>query len=201
MIKTPRLKILAALVGVSLAGVCGTAQALVLTYGDSYYLGRIVDGIPASPAEEVGYINSLLSLSAGAAQAACSEPAAATELCDRVSSSVSIASAPGAVFVLKNESGANTFDITSGSVKYILGKYDQDQAGSYVWYNATGFSGFISMPGSLGTCGNSGCGLSHFSLFNSGGGDLDLDVPEPGSLALLGLGLIGLGFVRRRQTA
>jgi hypothetical protein len=39
-------------------------------------------------------------------------------------------------------------------------------------------------------------GLSHATLYARG---TETDVPEPGSLALLGLGLVGLGLARRRK--
>lgn len=39
-------------------------------------------------------------------------------------------------------------------------------------------------------------GLSHLSFYDSGG---DQRLPEPGTLALLGLGFLGLGAVRRRK--
>jgi hypothetical protein len=50
------------------------------------------------------------------------------------------------------------------------------------------------------TPGVPNAGLSHLSFYDSGGGEIP--VPEPGSLALLGVGLIGIaGLARRRKSA
>ena len=48
-----------------------------------------------------------------------------------------------------------------------------------------------------GPSGPGPCGLSHLSFYDSGG----TAIPEPASLALLGMGLLGLGFAARRRRA
>jgi len=199
MLITRGVKTLIALAGVSLFAMAGTAQAVTtLSFGDAYYLGRVTPGAPAGQSDEEGYINYLLTMAVTDAPEECaSNP---VNFCDRNGSQLlDVSGLPAADWYDKNESGANSLTINSGSVKYILGKYDANNAGSYIWYNSAGFTGSIVLPGKDPAGGN--YGISHFSLFNTGDGDLDYDAPEPGTLALLGLGLIGLGLARRRQAA
>jgi hypothetical protein len=103
-------------------------------------------------------------------------------------------------------SGATT---TGGS--FNLGALDSEtdtaniNAGLHSWFVSGSGSAFFSgiswvlrVNGDVVGSGSDGAALGHFRIDDSG---RFTAVPEPGTLALLGLGLLGIGFsVRRRQT-
>jgi hypothetical protein len=173
--------------------LAGTTQAnaTALTVGDIYYIGQIVDGNPPGNNED-DYINALILLAAGAGPTPC-----LTETCDRLGST---AAGPFPAAVEAGKVGSvgedpSNLGIDATGFTYILGKYDADKAGSYVWL-VTGLTD-VDLPEKLGSCGNksnpAGCGLSHWTLFNA------TAVPDGGAtLGLLGFGMLGLGYLKRR---
>lgn len=166
------------------------SAAVPLTIGDGTYVGSITDGIP--PSGELQYINYLITLAAGTGNTQI--PAGTGEIYNRVGSSLNIAF-PTAVSLntIKEEDGTTpNFDnvIDATGYLYVLGKYDAEQAGSLVWYLGPNFVGEVTLPETF-----NGKGLSHISLYNYS----PTGVPDGGAtLALLGIGLVGLDHLRRR---
>ncbi len=164
-----------------------SAGAIDLTFGDTYYIGHINDGIPSSPADEVSYINNLITLDAGAAVTTIG-----TEAYDRLDSTL-VAMFPTAVVegYTRDESGNNLgIDVTGYT--YLLAKYDAFHAGSYVW-DVSGLTGEIDIPSFCTPCGK--YGLSHYSLYNY----QPPTVPDGGAtLMLLGGALMAIGALRRK---
>jgi hypothetical protein len=87
--------------------------------------------------------------------------------------------------------GAESITFTS-SATYILLKIGADPNIALI-YNPSG----LEQTYTYLAFASEGAGLSHYTTF----GPSEITVPEPGSLALLGLGLVGLAAVRRRRAS
>lgn len=182
--KTSVTRIITAAVA-SLAITCA-ASAISLSPASLSYVGLINDGVPSNPADETGYINILTTLVKNTGP--FSGGAYGTETYDRLGSTLDGPFATAVVAgAVKDDSTATSIDATGFA--YVLGKYDQSQAGSLVWYVAGGFGGVVTLPDTF-----NGHALSHISLYNRSG-----QVPEGGStVLLLGLGFAILALVRRQ---
>jgi hypothetical protein len=180
------------LVGLGLMASSFVAGAITLSIPDQYYLGEFRPGQPASDADEAQSINLLNDLAAGQGDTACGG-----RTCNRA---VSTLAGPFSNAVYAGRFQGNNANLGALSYQYVLAKYGN--VASRVWYSPTGFTGTVTVPGDYP--GNGG-GLSHISWFSqvtttttsSSGGN----VPEPGTMGLLGLGLLGLGFLRRAKRA
>jgi hypothetical protein len=193
-VKATALKKLTLAAAFALVG--SLASAAVLTQGDANYVGLINDNVPSGTSIEVNNINGLIEVAAGDSESPCPLPSVETS-CDRTDSTLDPLggfSAATADDSDKDETGNTTITLTE-TFQYILGKYDQSDAGALVWYFAGGITGEITLPDEL-----NGHDLSHISMYNltEGGGDDD-EIPEPGSLALLGLGLLVAAGARRKR--
>lgn len=159
--------------------VAGPASALVI--GDSHELGYIEFGIPSGDADRTAYVNHLVDMAPGDDDLALGQ--------HFFRSVNDFGTLPDAVFALNGTSTAINLGLVD--YLYLFAKYDGPNWGSEVWYVGD-LDGIISIPAFADRYG-----LSGWTLFT---GSDNVSVPEPGTLALFGLGLAGLGLMRRRRT-
>jgi hypothetical protein len=176
------------------------------TTSDQYFMGVVTPdgGSPTTEATEVNFL------------AAMTPPSTTTsggEAYDRSSNTLCFNTCPTAdsgQIASSDDTGANSGTL-DGTGTYLIAKYDNLQAGMYVWYVA-GLTGTFTVPTNLGTCGSTGCGLSHWIVYgggSTGGGTGNPETgggtgnpetgPEPASLLLFGAALGAAGLRMRRR--
>jgi len=94
--------------------------------------------------------------------------------------------------------GTGTWTYTPGAGDPAITAFTAKGSNSFNLFSTGGDYTDVAYSTPINASGNP-AGLSHMGFYDSDGGDLPL--PEPGSLALLGLGLLGIAVVRRRKRA
>jgi len=168
-------------------GFAPTGNAsLQLAIGDAYYVGNVIKGAPANPLSDVSYINTLTTLVIGQ-----SNTTIGSQKYNRLGSTHP---GPfGTAFTTDSikVNNINTFDLGSMTYQYILAK--NGNIGSFVWYNAAGFTGEIQVPSDLNGS-TPGGGLSHVTAYKG-----TAVIPEPATLIVwtLLIGSVSLIATRR----
>jgi MYXO-CTERM domain-containing protein len=201
MLKARTLLAIAAVLGLASHALGAIMTDPTLAVGDSNYLGRIVPGVPANEVDEAGYINALNDLLAGAGPV--DYAADPDNDLDRIGSSLlgpfpDITDPTDSDKVQIGDSGPFTIDTGDEVWFYVLGKYDGNKGGAYVWYFEEGVTGEITLPGTVPQNNDPSktVGLSHISVY---GAEVQ-STPEPASVAIWGvLGVVGLAAARIRR--
>jgi len=185
--------------GLALALSASSAQALTIGDADPRYLGEIDPAVPSDPANEVDYINKLISMlvSTSETTALVSPPQPDTftrsdNQCAGAGGGSTIDACPAAVLggADTNNEPLGSVDVTGWTWLYV--KYGGD---AHVWYVGD-LTGVQAVPLNNGPGGTGGQGQSHYALYNPS----TVQVPDGGAtLGLLGLGMLGLGYLRRRK--
>lgn len=174
---------LAGLLALGFALTAPAVQAVPLTTASLSYVGSITPDVPSNPASEASYINALIDLAPGASGTFDSQALV------RSSNDLGLLPDADAAGSWKDETGNTDFNLV-GFTGYVLGKYDQDKAGAWVWY-LIDFTGDLNLPSTF-----NGKELSHASFY----GTTSTTVPDGGITAiLLGLGLVSLSVAARRR--
>lgn len=187
-------------VACGIALVFSAASAEAVTIGDSDYVGMVVPGVPANPTDAASYVNYLILMPINDVDPPqeLGDPATTPgnnnvftrsgNTCLALTGSVTCPSATTAGGDLDNQGNPGVIDVSA--FQYLYAHYGGD---AHVWY--VGDLTTTTLPSNNLT----GQGLSNWSLFNPTNGPPPPGVPDGGTtLSLLGVGLLGLGYLRRR---
>lgn len=176
------MKKLLTAIGCMLALALSASTAQALTVGDSRYLGEVDPGTPTNPTDEVSYINFLRGMAAPSSQV------------DGIGTNDFFRSANTCLALTGNVS-CNPAAVTAGSIKDDTDASNVIDASGFTWlYVKYGGESHVWYVAGLGTVTVPEHGLSHWSLYDP------TVTPDGGAtLGLLGLGMLGLGYLRRRK--
>lgn len=98
--------------------------------------------------------------------------------------------------VTLNGDGSGSFTYTAGAGDPVLTAFVIKDGNGFWLFSSDGSGGSWTAAQQQG-----GAGISHISFYDGGGGPPITDVPEPGTVLLVGLALLGLAASRKRHQA